>query len=166
MAAPITVTLPAATMEVEALERLCREARAAATTPPFAVGDWIVNTKERGRNAVKVTNVRDCTVSHRPWCSVRTGRGMYAVDARPATPEEILVATRIVPKVGMILREKVSGDVMRIASLEYGPAGGYPKYASWTRLFPWHGTLNGCDVARLSTEDLEIVARYTIEGVV
>lgn len=159
MAAPITVTLPAATMDVETLEKLCREARATAGTPPFAVGEWVQHTRDPWPLPLRVI----AASSYSRWAGTSTTgievRGeLYTRNLRPATPEEIRAATRIIPRVGMIVREKASGDVR----LVFGPET-YGKGYIYTQLKV--GGLQKVSATPLSTLDYDILPRYTIEGV-
>lgn len=62
----------------------------------------------------------------------------------------------ITPKVGMLLRERSTGDVMRIEG---------PISRIWHRVIPWHSQPNLFDPSRLTTDKFDVLESVILQGV-
>jgi hypothetical protein len=87
----------------------------------FEIGQWVVNTDPLATLTRTARQVCAPAKGLTGWWGIRVWvdcgeNGKKHVDPlllRPATPDEILAATRIVPKVGMLLEDK-EGVVWRV----------------------------------------------------
>lgn len=124
--------------------------------PTFKVGEWVIGVKGTEwlwPKALKVVHVDEYV-----WTAERgSGGWWYAHNLRHATPEEIAAATRIEPKVGMLLKRKSDGAVLRVWK---GESNTYP-YLDRLDISTHSARPFSAD---LSTEDYEVLKNYLIEG--
>lgn len=100
-----TITFNNVTLPVEMVREALQRHDEAAKQQVFQVGDWVVDLTY-GWGTMQVLPPFKFTTGLRAK-SVTHGEGAFDVaDVRPATPDEIAAATRIAPKVGMLLEDK------------------------------------------------------------
>ena len=150
-----TITLNSVTVDVETARAAVAAFDEAAKRPKFAVGDWVVDTVY-GWGTGRVT---------KPWdnylglkirvASDKFGSGLFDPGAlRHATPDEIAAATRITPKMGMLLEDE-DGYVYRVVHVsEYCTLRGL--VVALSRSLP---------TKDVSAQRFTIRDRVTIEGV-
>lgn len=121
--------------------------------PTFQVGQWVARVA--GGRLLKVTD------AHCGGFSCVTSKGEYAgffqpSELRLATPEEIAAATRIQPKVGMLIEWQAKPYLVTAVTKRGVDMLRLDKRDESERAY--------CPLDMFSAEEYKILSRYTIEG--
>lgn len=151
-------------VDVEAARKAVAEFDEAAKKPVFRIGDWVVRPDCFDGAAVLVV---ECPAGFTHWGT--DGRvwvqhkqhvsWSLAENLRHATHGEIAAATRIEPKVGMLLEDK-SGVVWIVIGNPHEPSNAWLRKTGCTK-----GNVTEFYAQCLSTESYTIRDSVTIQGV-